>query len=234
MTWGIAQVSLRYPFCGGGVSHVHFECSPRGKRSDKGEGVIPPNWPCRETKNSQRAGGYCWESVAVSRNTGPLSSCLRESGAEGEGVSHLFEKVPRSLTRCHDIVCCNDNIALSCNSLIAENLHFTRTYPCHRAGLVHNGKRAGRQKWGKMGKRWKICPDWTRGENSRKILKKWKIGLFFGHFSPIFNRGELSTFFPFFPFLAFGTCSIVHRAHMVWPLPRPWSETMVSIPLSAL
>ena len=41
---GIAQVSLRYPFCGegGGVSHLHFVCSPRGKHSEKGEGVSHP------------------------------------------------------------------------------------------------------------------------------------------------------------------------------------------------
>ena len=38
---GIAQVSLRYPF-GGGVSHLHFACSPRGKCSEKGEGVSHP------------------------------------------------------------------------------------------------------------------------------------------------------------------------------------------------
>ena len=28
--------------CGGGVSHLHFACSPRGKRSEKGEGVSQP------------------------------------------------------------------------------------------------------------------------------------------------------------------------------------------------
>ena len=40
---GIVQVSLRYPFCGGGVSHLYFACSPRGKRSEKGEGVSHPS-----------------------------------------------------------------------------------------------------------------------------------------------------------------------------------------------
>ena len=39
---GIAQVSLRYPLEGGGVSHRCFACSPRGKRSEKGEGVSHP------------------------------------------------------------------------------------------------------------------------------------------------------------------------------------------------
>ena len=40
---GIAQVSLRYPFCGGGgVSRLHLARSPRGKRSEKGEGVSHP------------------------------------------------------------------------------------------------------------------------------------------------------------------------------------------------
>ena len=28
----------------GGVSHLHFACSPRGKSSEKGEGGIAPNW----------------------------------------------------------------------------------------------------------------------------------------------------------------------------------------------
>ena len=31
---------------GGGVSHLHFACPPRGKRSEKGEGGIAPKWPC--------------------------------------------------------------------------------------------------------------------------------------------------------------------------------------------
>ena len=30
------------PFPGGGVSHLHFTCSPRGKHSEKGEGVSHP------------------------------------------------------------------------------------------------------------------------------------------------------------------------------------------------
>ena len=40
------SVSRKYrwdtPFEGGGVSHLHFACSPRGKRSEKGEGVSHP------------------------------------------------------------------------------------------------------------------------------------------------------------------------------------------------
>ena len=40
---GIAQVSLRYPFWGGGgLSHLHFACSLRGKCSEKGDGVSHP------------------------------------------------------------------------------------------------------------------------------------------------------------------------------------------------
>ena len=38
---GIAQVSLRYPFWGG-VSHLHFACSPRGGNAQKREGVSHP------------------------------------------------------------------------------------------------------------------------------------------------------------------------------------------------
>ena len=30
------------PLLGGGASHLHFACSPRGKRSEKGEGVSHP------------------------------------------------------------------------------------------------------------------------------------------------------------------------------------------------
>ena len=39
----IAQVSLGYPFCGGGggrVSHLHFACSPRGKGSERERGEV--------------------------------------------------------------------------------------------------------------------------------------------------------------------------------------------------
>ena len=35
----IAEIPLLW---GGGVSHLHFACSPRGKRSEKGEGVSHP------------------------------------------------------------------------------------------------------------------------------------------------------------------------------------------------
>ena len=35
----IAEIPL---LSGGGVSHLHFACSPRGKRSEKGEGVSHP------------------------------------------------------------------------------------------------------------------------------------------------------------------------------------------------
>ena len=31
---------------GGGVSHLHFACSPRGETLRKGGGGIAPNWPC--------------------------------------------------------------------------------------------------------------------------------------------------------------------------------------------
>ena len=35
----IAEIPL---LCGGGISHLHFACSPRGNRSEKGEGVSHP------------------------------------------------------------------------------------------------------------------------------------------------------------------------------------------------
>ena len=35
----IAEIPLLW---GGGLSHLHFACSPRGKRSEKGEGVLHP------------------------------------------------------------------------------------------------------------------------------------------------------------------------------------------------
>ena len=43
---GIAEIPLLR-----GVSHLHFACSPMGKRSEKGGGGIAPNWPCWDTKN---------------------------------------------------------------------------------------------------------------------------------------------------------------------------------------
>ena len=36
---GIAETPLLW---GGGVSHLHFACSPRGKHSEKGKGVSHP------------------------------------------------------------------------------------------------------------------------------------------------------------------------------------------------
>ena len=63
---------LRYPFWGGGLGgggilHLHFTCSQRGKRSEKGDA----NWPCRDTKNPIGAIGGCRrDSLAASRNTG--------------------------------------------------------------------------------------------------------------------------------------------------------------------
>ena len=60
---GIAQVSLRYPF---------FECFPRAKGSEKGEGVSHRIGHVETPKTPKRAiGGY--RCLAVSRNTGPLS-----------------------------------------------------------------------------------------------------------------------------------------------------------------
>ena len=38
----IAEIPLSW---GGGVSHLHFACSPSGKHSAKG-GRIAPKWPC--------------------------------------------------------------------------------------------------------------------------------------------------------------------------------------------
>ena len=39
-SWGMVQVEVRYPFCGGGVSHLHFACSPRlgGKAQKRASG----------------------------------------------------------------------------------------------------------------------------------------------------------------------------------------------------
>ena len=34
------------PLLRGGVSHLHFACSPRGTRAEKGGGGIAPNWQC--------------------------------------------------------------------------------------------------------------------------------------------------------------------------------------------
>ena len=42
----------------GGVSHLHFACSPRGKRSEKGEGVSHPIDHLETPKTPQRALGW--------------------------------------------------------------------------------------------------------------------------------------------------------------------------------
>ena len=56
-----------------GVSPLHFACSPRGKRSEQGEGVSHPTGHVETPETPWRAiGGYCWDSLAGSRNTGPL------------------------------------------------------------------------------------------------------------------------------------------------------------------
>ena len=39
---GIAEI----PLLRGGVSHLHFACSPRGETLRKRGGGIAPNWPC--------------------------------------------------------------------------------------------------------------------------------------------------------------------------------------------
>ena len=42
------------------VSHLHFACSPRGKCSEKGEGVSHPIGNVETPKTPERAiGGYC-------------------------------------------------------------------------------------------------------------------------------------------------------------------------------
>ena len=77
-------------------------------------------------------------------------------------------------------------------------------YGCNRAGLLHNGKRAERQKWGKNGKNVENLPRSKTGKNGEKIPKKWKIGLifhFFGIFRPFFphfRSGQIFHVFPFF------------------------------------
>ena len=61
VSYGIAQVSLRYPFRGGGwVSHLDFACSQKGKCSEKGEEVSHPIGHIETPKAPKRAiGGYC-------------------------------------------------------------------------------------------------------------------------------------------------------------------------------
>ena len=80
---------------------------------------------------------------------------------------------------------------------------------------MENGPNA--KNWEKMGKTWTIRPDRKRGKHGRKIPNTSKIGpnfylfgIFWPCFSPVFDRGELSMFFPSFPpFLVFGPFSLV-------------------------
>ena len=83
---GIAHASLRYIFCGKGVSHFHFACSLRGK-AQKGGGYR--NWSCWDTKNPiARNRGDHWDSLAVSHNTGPR---------RGSEVSRVYTLVSRPM-----------------------------------------------------------------------------------------------------------------------------------------
>ena len=92
----VSQRGVSHPFClvfmwcrasiaeipflwgGGGVSHLHFACSLRGKRSIRGEGVSHPIGHVETPRIPYRAiGWYCWDSLAVSRNTGPRRCCQK-------------------------------------------------------------------------------------------------------------------------------------------------------------
>ena len=53
-------------------------CKGGGNAQKRGGGGIAANWPCWGAKNpiARRLGGYRWDSLAVSRNTEPLSASL--------------------------------------------------------------------------------------------------------------------------------------------------------------
>ena len=58
----------------------------KGETLRKGGGGIAPNWPCWDTKNPiARNRGYRWDSLAVSRNAGPLRVQVM-MGGERKGV----------------------------------------------------------------------------------------------------------------------------------------------------
>ena len=80
---GIAQVSLRYPFCvcGGRVSHLHFACSPRRKAQKRGRRYRTQLDMLRHQNT-----GYRWDSLAVSRNTGPLRFCRGATHKKNERI----------------------------------------------------------------------------------------------------------------------------------------------------
>ena len=43
---GYRAIIAEIPLLRGGVSHLHFACSPRGDMLRKGGGGIAPTWPC--------------------------------------------------------------------------------------------------------------------------------------------------------------------------------------------
>ena len=104
-SWGIVQVSLRYPFSGGyrtSTSHA----LQGGNAQKRGRGYRTQVAMLRHQKPPQRAiGGFRGDSPAVSRNTGPLSSRIaqcnnsRISGTrKGKPAMNLGWKLPCTLS----------------------------------------------------------------------------------------------------------------------------------------
>ena len=89
------------------------------------------------------------------------------------GGRHGTAELLLSFTR-HRCPCAWQTVALASVSAGKRVGRLFGCKHCNRAGLLHNGKRAERQKWEKIGKTWKICPDRKWGKNGRKIPKKWK------------------------------------------------------------
>ena len=75
------------------------------------------------------------------------------------------------------------------------------TMGCNRAGLLHNGKRAERQKWGKSGKNMENLPRLKMGKKWPKNTEKmenWPDFPFFWYFSAIFSPFSIWADFPCF------------------------------------
>ena len=91
----------------------------------------------------------------------------------------------------------------------------------------------------KMGRTWKICPDRKWGKMAEKHRKNGKSGRF-SIFSPSFDRGKFSTFFPFFPIFVIRPvfhcvagphdCKPRLRIELLTPKPRFLNKDLQTVP----
>ena len=94
---GYRASTAEIPLLRGGIAPL-LRVYSKGETLRKGGGGIAPNWPCWDTKNPiARNRGYRWDSLAVSRNTGPLSPLPEEPSEPKTGTARTIPCSPFSL-----------------------------------------------------------------------------------------------------------------------------------------